>query len=188
MGTVSLSDEPVLEFNWFDVAALGPSGATEAMGGTLDSGVPTSDLALADFGPLGKALLTAWDNVQAFPTDTPTGGEGSPYSTPEAQWSGKFYSGKLFATRLDSSGADAVIAVPFDWDGYAALASEVGVGVFSFDLLAHGIAVLRAAPAGPGTGVAEAPWPSVLPLSAVLVVAVAGWRRRRVRRRPAIVP
>jgi hypothetical protein len=182
MGTVSLSGEPVLEFNWFDVAALAPNGATEAMGGTASEGEPTSDLALADFGPLGKALLDVWDSVQAFPTDTPTGGEGSPYFTPEAAWSGKFDSGKLFVRRLDGSAADRVIAVPFDWDGYAAVAAEVGVGVFSFDLLGHGLTVLEAVPSGPGTGVAEAPLVPALPLAALLVFAASRRTRFRIRR------
>lgn len=180
MGTTAPPGEPLLEFNWSDIAALGSAGPTEVM-----RPGPTSDVAVADFGPLGKAFLTAWSQVTAYATDAPTAGQGNPAALPLASWSGKFFSGKLFPRQLDGSGADSVVAVPFDWNGYAAADAPLGESVFEFDLLGHGIAVLAAQSTTPGTAVPEAPWLPGLPLGAG-VAMLAVYRRRRGAARPRL--
>jgi len=135
MGTFFQPDRGLFEVNWKTVQQLEPQTAEVVW-------EATSDVAWADFGDQ-DAFLRAWHRVWVHQVDAPAGGQGLDHPEPVGEY-GELYSGHLTVTDLDGNGIDEVIAVPFDWPGYAQVAGFAGIGVLASDLLPHGIAVLEA--------------------------------------------
>ncbi|HVM11267.1 MAG TPA: PQQ-binding-like beta-propeller repeat protein [Actinomycetota bacterium] len=143
MGTEHFPGTGMLQWNWYHVAHLRPGGVTATYYHPVNAA--TSEVAMADFGSLGKRFLRAWTRVHAYGAETPTGAAGN--DPPEhARWEA-FDTGRLLPADLDADGSDEVVAVGFDWRGYATVASFSSVGVFSSSFLPRGIAVLEAGPA-----------------------------------------
>ncbi|HEX9824327.1 MAG TPA: PQQ-binding-like beta-propeller repeat protein [Actinomycetota bacterium] len=136
MATIFEPGRGLFEVNWKTVQQMEPQSAEIVW-------EATSDIAWADFGEHGEMFLRAWHRVWAHEPDAPSGAVGTDHPAPLAEYRDLF-SGAISVTDLDADGEDEVIALPFDWPGYAQVAAWAGIGVLESDLLPHGIAVLEA--------------------------------------------
>lgn len=136
MGTVHDPDRGLYEFNWYNVTRLERDGGRQV---DFDA---SSDIAWADFGPRGEAFLRGFARIGVYGADEPRRPDG--YFPVATQTWDDIFAGSMHVDDLDGDGADEVIAMQFDWPGYARVVAVEGTGVSVSEYYPHGLGVIEA--------------------------------------------